>query len=147
MTMITTTYPLARMESPHASAATTTQSRPWAFWGTLGWFGVAMVVLSLALIAHNLMRPKPGNEPARAVAWQAAGRALGTWAAFAVAVALMWPLGFVLSFVLFTFVIVAVVFRRPFATAAVTAVVAALAFYVVFPVVLDVQLPTGVLGF
>ena len=66
---------------------------------------------------------------------------------FAVAVALMWPLGFVVSFALFTFVIVAFVFRRPLRTAAVTAVAAALVFYLIFPVTLDVQLPTGVFGF
>ena len=135
------------------------QSRAWDYYTADGpgpgffptWYGVAMVALSLALIVNNLMRPKSAAEsattPARAVDWQGTRRALGTWATFAVAVALMWPLGFVVSFALFTFVIVAFVFRRPLRTAAVTAVAAALVFYLIFPVTLDVQLPTGVLGF
>ena len=78
------------------------QSRAWDYYTADGpgpgffptWYGVAMVALSLALIVNNVMRPKPVG----AVDWQAAGRALGTWATFAVAVALMWPLGFVISF-------------------------------------------------
>src|SRR5437879_8415098 len=93
------------------------QSRTWDYYTPDGpgpgffptWYGVAMVALSLALIVNNVMRPKPVG----AVDWQGARRALGTWATFAVAVALMWPLGFVISFALFTFVIVAVVLRRP----------------------------------
>ena len=40
MTMLTTTYPLARAESQAPSATT---ARTWGFWATLGWFGVAAV--------------------------------------------------------------------------------------------------------
>ena len=113
------------------------------------WYGVAMVALSLALIVGNVLKPKSksATKPTGNVDWQAAGRALGTWAAFAGSVALMGLLGFVLSFALFTFVIVAFVFKRSWVTAAITGIVAALAFYVIFPVVLEVQLPTGVFGF
>jgi putative tricarboxylic transport membrane protein len=128
------------------------QSRAWDYYTVDGpgpgffptWYGVAIVALSLALIVGNVLRPKskPGN-----VDWQAAGRALGTWAAFAGSVALMGLVGFVVSFAIFTFVIVAVVFKRPWVTAAVTGIAASLAFYVIFPVVLEVQLPTGVFGF
>ena len=91
------------------------------------WYGVAIVVLSLALIVGSVRKGGAG----RAIDWEATGRALGTWTAFAVAVALMG-----------TFV-----FRRSLTTAGITAVVAALVFHVVFPVVLEVQLPTGVFGF
>jgi putative tricarboxylic transport membrane protein len=130
------------------------QSRAWDYYTADGpgpgffptWYGVAMVALSLALIVNNVMRPKSSAKPT-SVDWQATGRALGTWLAFTVAVALMWPLGFVVSFALFTFAIVAFVFKRPWLTDAVTGIVAALAFYVIFPVVLEVQLPTGVFGF
>ena len=129
------------------------QARAWDYYTADGpgpgffptWYGVAMVALSLALIVGNVMKPK--SKPAGNLDWQATGRALGTWLTFAVAVALMWPLGFVVSFALFTFVIVAFVFKRPWGTAAFTGIVAALAFYVIFPVALDVQLPTGVFGF
>jgi putative tricarboxylic transport membrane protein len=79
--------------------------------------------------------------------WTTTGRALGTWAAFALAVVLMAPLGFVLSFALLTFFIVAWVFRRPLLTAGITAVVTALAFHLAFPVALGVDLPTGFFGF
>jgi len=107
------------------------------------WYGVAMVVLSLALVIGSVRE----GGAARAIDRQATGRALGTWAAFAVAVALMGTLGFVVSFALLTFFVVTFVFRRSLTTAGITAVVAALVFHVVFPVVLEVQLPTGVFGF
>ena len=131
------------------------QSRAWDYYTADGpgpgffptWYGVAMVALSLLLIVNNVMRSKSEPKAAVKVDWQATGRALGTWLAFAVSVALMWPLGFVVSFALLTFLIVAFVFKRPWVTAAVTAVVAALTFHVIFPVVLEVQLPTGLFGF
>jgi putative tricarboxylic transport membrane protein len=107
------------------------------------WYGVAIVVLSLALIVGSVRKSGAG----RAIDWEATGRALGTWAAFAVAVALMGTLGFVVSFALLTFFVVTFVFRRSPMTAGITAVAAALTFHVVFPVVLEVQLPTGVFGF
>jgi len=107
------------------------------------WYGVAMVVLSLAMIvtsARNGAEGKPAD-------WRAVSRALVTWAAFAVSVALMGVLGFGISFALLTFCIVTFVFRRSLTTAALTAVVTALAFHVVFPVILEVQLPAGPFGF
>jgi putative tricarboxylic transport membrane protein len=107
------------------------------------WYGVAIVVLSLALIVGSVRKSGVG----RAIDWEATGRALGTWAAFAVAVALMGTLGFVVSFALLTFFVVTFVFRRSLMTGGITAVAAALVFHVVFPVVLEVQLPTGVFGF
>src|SRR5438034_10574970 len=58
------------------------------------WYGVAMVLLSLALIIASLR--KGGGR--RAVDWRAISRALGTWAAFAGSVALMGTLGFMVSF-------------------------------------------------
>jgi putative tricarboxylic transport membrane protein len=128
------------------------QSRAWDYYTEDGpgpgffpyWYGVAMVVLSLALIASRL---KSDAAPARSVDWRATGRALGTWLAFALSVALMEPLGFVLSFALLTFVIVIFIFHRPPLTAGLTAAGAALAFHLTFPVILNVPLPTGFLGF
>ena len=127
------------------------QSRAWDYYTADGpgpgffptWYGVAIVVLSLALIVGSVRKGGAG----RAIDWEATGRALGTWTAFAVAVALMGTLGFVVSFALLTFFVVTFVFRRSLMTAGITAVVAALVFHVVFPVVLEVQLPTGVFGF
>jgi putative tricarboxylic transport membrane protein len=127
------------------------QSRAWDYYTADGpgpgffptWYGVAMVVLSLALIVSSV---RNGGER-RAIDWRATSRALSTWAAFAVSVALMGALGFMVSFALLTFFVVTFVFKRSMLTAAVTAVAAAVVFHVVFPVILDVQLPTGRLGF
>jgi putative tricarboxylic transport membrane protein len=107
------------------------------------WYGVAMVVLALALIVTSVRKGGEG----RPLDWRGIARALGTWAAFAASVALMGTLGFVLSFALLTFCVVTFVFKRSLLIAGLTAAGAALAFHVVFPVILEVQLPTGLLGF
>src|SRR5689334_12843607 len=43
MTMLSTTYPLSRVEETQ-HATTDTAPRPWGFWATLGWFGIAVAV-------------------------------------------------------------------------------------------------------
>src|SRR3954451_2593368 len=122
------------------------------------WYGAAMTTLALVLIANKIRMSGTGRETqskqevrqAHApplIDWTTTGRALGTWVAFAVAVALMAPLGFVLSFALLTFFIVAWVFRRSLLTAGITAVVTSLAFHLIFPVALSVELPTALFGF
>jgi putative tricarboxylic transport membrane protein len=110
------------------------------------WYGTAMIVLSLALIANAVARAKT-RAPKESIDRAALGRALGTWAAFAGAAVLMKPLGFAVSFALLVFFVVAVVFRKAISTAAITAVCAALAFYVTFALALNVPLPKGLLGF
>lgn len=110
------------------------------------WYGVGMIVLSLALIVTAAMKPRSRADQ-DAVDPAARWRALGTWAAFVAAALLLKPLGFVLSFALLTFFVVAAVFRRPLTTAAITAVCAALTFHLTFPVVLSVPLPVGWFGF
>jgi putative tricarboxylic transport membrane protein len=129
------------------------QSRAWDYYTEDGpgpgffpyWYGVAMMVLSLALIVSRVRKFETGQG--RATDWSATRRALGTWLAFAVSVALMEPLGFVLSFALLTFVIVTLIFHRPPVTAGLTAIGVAVAFHLTFPVILSVPLPTGFLGF
>lgn len=127
------------------------QARAWDYYSADGpgpgffpsWYGVAMVVLSLALIVSRLR----GAEAGKSIDWPATGRALSTWAAFALSVALMGAVGFLISFALLTFFVVVVVFKRRLVTAAATAVLSALAFYLIFPLALSIELPTGVLGF
>jgi len=129
------------------------QSLAWEYSGPDGpgpgffpfWYGVAMVALSLLLVVSAVRRGSVEREGA--IDWTATKRALSTWAAFALSVALMNWLGFLVSFALLTFYIVAVVFRRSLVAAAVTAVATALGFYLVFPVALSLALPTGLLGF
>jgi putative tricarboxylic transport membrane protein len=127
------------------------QARAWDYYTADGpgpgffpsWYGVAMVVLSLALIVGRLRSASAGSS----IDWPSARRAFSTWAAFAIAVALMGPLGFLISFALLTFFMVVVIFKRPLVTAGVTAVLTALGFYLIFPLALSIELPTGVLGF
>jgi putative tricarboxylic transport membrane protein len=129
-----------------------TQARAWDYYTLDGpgpgffpfWYGVAMVVLSLLLVANAARTADDGESKAD---WPATGRAMTVWLAFALSVALMNFLGFLISFALLAFFLVAVVFRRPFTTAAVVAVASALAFHLIFPVALSVSLPTGPFGF
>src|SRR5207249_3575262 len=63
------------------------------------WYGIAMVVLALALVLGQVAKPAAERAAAsRAIDWPATGRALATWLAFALAVALMDTLGFLISF-------------------------------------------------
>jgi len=128
------------------------QARQWEYLGPEGpgpgffplWYGVAMFGLSALLIVSNLRRRSArGNT----IDWVKVGRALSTWFALAVSVALFKPLGFVISFALLTYFIVAVMYRRPLATAALVAVASAAGFYLVFDRALSVPLPVGFLGF
>lgn len=107
------------------------------------WYGIVLIVLSVALIAMTIAKQPRAETPD----WQGVGRALATWAAFAVSAVLMAWLGFLIAFALLTFFMIAVVFRQPPATAAAVAVCASAGFYVVFPLALSVSLPTGVFGF
>ncbi|MDP2240145.1 MAG: tripartite tricarboxylate transporter TctB family protein [Burkholderiales bacterium] len=108
------------------------------------WYGIAMVVLSLLLIAGSLRKARAAVQP---VKWHEISRALFTWAAFAGSVALLKVLGFMLSFGLLTLFVVAVMYRRPLWTALAVAVGCSLGFYAVFALALDVGLPVGIFGF
>ena len=107
------------------------------------WYGVAMIALSLALIAITVAKQPQAEEPD----WEGVRRALITWVVFAVCAALMGWLGFMICFALLTFFMITFVFRQPPVKAGIVAVVAALGFYLVFPLALSVPLPTGVFGF
>jgi len=128
------------------------QARQWEYLGPEGpgagffplWYGIAILGLSVLLIVSHLRR---GSARGNAIDWTKLGRALSTWLALAVSVALFKPLGFVISFALLTYFIVAVMYRRPLATAALVAVASAAGFYLVFDRALSVPLPVGVLGF
>src|SRR5262245_6543922 len=128
------------------------QSRAWDYYTADGpgpgffptWYGVAMVVLSLALIVGRVRKASATDKP---VAWRGAGRALATWAAFALSVALMLPLGFFVSFALLTFFLVVIVFGRSPIAGLVTAAGVVIGFDQIFAACLDLQLPGGYFGF
>jgi putative tricarboxylic transport membrane protein len=129
------------------------QARRWEYLGPDGpgpgffplWYGVAMIALALGLLATSAA-PRAAAPEARP-GGRGIGRALATWSGLAVCVALLEVLGFLLAFGLFTFFVVAVMYRRSIPAALAVAVAGPLAFYLVFPVALNVELPTGLLGF
>jgi putative tricarboxylic transport membrane protein len=128
------------------------ESRQWSYSSPDGpgpgmfpmWYGIAMLVLSLVLVALALMR-KTG--PGKPVDWRGIGNALTAWAAFTLGIALLKPLGFVLGFGLLTFFVAAISYKKPLGKSLAAAVGSALGFYLVFPLALDVPLPVGPLGF
>ena len=128
------------------------EARNWTYSGPEGpgpgffpiWYGILMIGLSVALIVSKLAATREREDGL--TDWRAIGRALSTWFAFSVAVALLKPLGFLLSFALLTFFLVTVVFRRSPVTAAITALAVALGFQLTFPLALGVPLPVGLLG-
>jgi len=109
------------------------------------WFGIAMVALSLLLVALSVKNRDAMSD--KAVEWGKVGNALYAWAGLALCMGLLKVLGFVLAFGLFVFFLVAILYRRPLRTAAAVAVGMALGFYLLFPLALDTELPVGMLGF
>ena len=105
-----------------------------------------MIALALVLIASSLFEKAQPASPQR-VNWREVGRALGTWVALAVSIALLKVLGFLISFALLTLLVVVVMYRRPLVTGLVVSVGTAVGFYLVFPLALNVSLPVGVFGF
>jgi len=108
------------------------------------WYGIAIVALSAVLVVSNL---RHRSSLRVTIAWDRVGRALSTWLALALSVALFKPLGFLISFALVTYFVVAVMYRRPLKIAALVATAIAAGFYFVFPFALGLALPVGVLGF
>jgi putative tricarboxylic transport membrane protein len=127
------------------------EARGWEYLGPDGpgpgffplWYGIALVALSLLLVASSF----GGMAAGKPVDWREVGRALTAWAGLAACAGLLKVLGFLLAFGLFTFFLVAVMYRRPVGTAAAVSVGIALVFYLLFPVALNVALPVGKLGF
>jgi putative tricarboxylic transport membrane protein len=128
------------------------QAAQWEYLGPEGpgagffpmWYGVAIVALSLALVASSVLR-SPGAE--ERIDWAKARRAFAAWLALAVSVALLEVLGFVAAFAALVFFLVAAMYRRPLGVAAMVAAASAAAFYGVFALALGVPLPGGMLGF
>ena len=123
----------------------------WAYMGEDGpgpaffpvWYGSAMLVLSLLLVAGAVLKPGAGGAVLR---WSDLRRALTCWAAFAVCIALLKPLGFMLAFALLTWFIVAIMYGQSQRKALALGIGGAILFQLLFSTVLDIQLPAGVLG-
>jgi putative tricarboxylic transport membrane protein len=129
------------------------EARQWEYLGPEGpgpgffpiWYGIALVVLSVALIAINVRRGSA--QAAEAAAGSRKGRALAAWLGLVACVALLKPLGFIVSFALFSLFLVRFLYGESLARSVAVAAGGALGFYLVFDVALNVSLPTGVLGF
>lgn len=128
-----------------------TEARQWTYSSAEGpgpgffplWYGIAMVMLSLLLIAGSAVRPAAGAK----VDWRGVGRAMLVWAVFAGCTALLKLLGFLTILALLTLFIVGAMYGKPLKIACAAAAGNALGFYLVFPLALNVSLPVGPLGF
>ena len=128
-----------------------TEARQWTYSSAEGpgpgffplWYGIAMVMLSLLLIAGSAVRPATGAK----VDWRGVGRAMLVWAVFAGCTALLKLLGFLTILALLTLFIVGAMYGKPLKIACAAATGNALGFYLVFPLALNVSLPVGPLGF
>jgi putative tricarboxylic transport membrane protein len=129
-----------------------TEARRWVYMGEDGpgagffplWYGSAMIVLSLLLVAGTVLKRGPARSP-EAFRWNDLGRAMTCWTAFVACVALMNVVGFAVAFALLTWFIIAVMARRPQRVALPVAIGGALVFYALFEMALDVSLPKGIL--
>lgn len=125
-------------------------ARGWDYMGEDGpgpgffpvWYGGAMVVLSLALVAGAVIKRRAAAAPQSLADL---GRALLCWIAFVACIALMHVVGFIAAFALLTWFIVAVMARRPQRVAVPLAIGGALGFYALFTWALEVSLPPGIL--
>ena len=108
------------------------------------WYGIAMIALSLALIAGSLKKRASAGKP---VEWSEVGRALFAWAVLTACLALIKLLGFAVTLALLTLFIVCVMYRRPLVHGIAAGVLTSVGFYLVFPLALNVELPRGVFGF
>src|SRR5258708_803725 len=97
------------------------EARAWVYMGEDGpgagffpvWYGSAMIVLPLALVAGAVWKPTL-SEPVR---WKDVARALKCWAGFVASIALMPWAGFGISFALLTWFVVKVMAGQPQRTA------------------------------
>ena len=124
------------------------QARGWIYMGEDGpgpgffplWYGGAMVVLSLLLVAGTVLRQSTASK---APSWPELRRAMTCWAAFVACVVLMRWVGFMTAYALLTWFIVAVMARQSQKVALPVAIGGAILFYLVFDFALDVTLPKG----
>jgi putative tricarboxylic transport membrane protein len=104
------------------------------------WYGSAMVVLSLLLVAGAVLKRPAGGGT---IVWAEVSRAMLCWAAFVVCIALMRYVGFIVAFGLLTWFMAAVMGGQPQRRAIAIAVGGAIGFYALFDRALDVSLPLG----
>jgi putative tricarboxylic transport membrane protein len=126
------------------------EARAWVYLGEEGpgagffpmWYGIAMLVLSFALVVGSALKLREGHETP-GVRWKGVGRALACWAALAACVALLKLAGFIVSFALLSWFIVAILCRKRARIAIVLSIGWAVLFWLIFSWGLDMSLPAG----
>ena len=106
------------------------------------WYGIAMLVFSLLLVASALLKHDPATRN-HVINWKEIRRALTCWAALVVCVALLKVLGFFISFSLLGWFLISVMFRQPQPIALSVSIGGALGFYLLFSWGLNLSLPSG----
>ena len=106
------------------------------------WYGIAIVALSLVLVARGLRN----HAPAAATEVTSNRRVLAGWLAIVACVLLAKLVGFFASFALFCWFVATVLYGRSQRSAIAFALVAALGFWLVFDVALGVSLPRSPWG-
>ena len=106
------------------------------------WYGSAMVVLSLALVASAILRR---DAKTKRVVVQDLVRGLGCWAAFVACIALMPLAGFCVAFALLAWFIVVPMCGQRHRLGIALGVAGSAAFYALFEIGLSVSLPHGYL--
>ena len=124
------------------------QARGWSYMSEEGpgpgffplWYGSAMVVLSLLLVAGAVLKRPEDNG---GVAWPEVGRAMICWAAFVGCILLMNFVGFIIAFAALTWFMVSVMAKQPLKVSLPIAIGGAVGFWLLFDKALDVSLPAG----
>lgn len=106
------------------------------------WYGIAMIVLSLALVVRSVRSSFVDSTMDTTPIW----RALICWTALVTCIVLTKAIGFYASFALLCWTVAALLFRVRQHVAIMLAVAAALGFWLVFGVALDVALPRAAWG-
>ena len=106
------------------------------------WYGSAMIVLSLVLVATAMTKR---SAPARHIVAKDLARGLGCWAAFVACIALMPLAGFCVAFALLTWFIVAPMCGQKHRLGLLLGAAGSAAFYALFELGLSVTLPHGYL--
>lgn len=105
------------------------------------WYGIAMIALSLGLVAKSVVNPDP--DASSPLDWPGIGRAFAAWLAIAVTIALLPILGFPAALALLTIALVRGVMGQSLIAAAVTGIALGAGFWLVFVTLLGINLPSG----
>jgi putative tricarboxylic transport membrane protein len=110
------------------------------------WIGIALSVLSAALVVKSARLPRPQDADARSE-WRKLVKPMIAWSALLAMVFFVDVLGFLLSFALVAAFLVYALDRQRLPVAMATSLGATLAFYLIFVYALGLRLPRGPWGF